>query len=153
MSLKELEESVGGSGGEFVKPEPMPKMITVKGFGIHAGKTWSEWLKVMEPEEELRRDRRLATFFGGAVVESFPNYGKWHALATIRTLWPDLPDWLDWLVTRDDSVAIAIAEEVAKYEQSFRNDSVGTGEKDKGESGFSVFAGDDPEDTDSLGGG
>lgn len=121
MSLKELADSV--TKNETKKWEPpnpgLKKDLTLK----WEDKQWVAPLRLMTPNDKLTRDRICAGFIGirvGANAETFPNYRYWYALATVRTLWNDLPDWLDWLVSNHPTLPIEILEQVELFEDSFR---------------------------------
>lgn len=118
MSLKELAGAVEAKE-KWTPPEPEKgKMVKLD----WKGKSWSAPLRLMTPSERLTRDRLCAGFLGvrTGAAETFPNYRYWFALATIRALWNDIPDWMDWLVTNHSTIAIELLSQVEDYEDSFR---------------------------------
>lgn len=137
MSLDQLAskyEEQQADPDRWEAPEEVPGMVTV----TWRGKEWVGDLRVMSPEEELTRDRLLARWIGAVNVAAFPNYGYWQALATIRTMWPSLPRWMDWFLTHEKNAAVALAMKVDDYEATFREKHVGPGAADSGKAGFSI---------------
>lgn len=91
-------------------------------------KVWTGVPRVLRPEEELERDRYVANILNGATARSFPDYDYYYAVATIRVLWPRLPDWMEWLVTNHRETAEAILGEVLSLQDQFRVAYGGAGE-------------------------
>lgn len=152
-ALKGLDRlAEGGSEEKWEAPEIPERPIRIKGRGPDAGKEWNGWMRIFSAEEELERDRRLASWLGGFAVESMPNYGYWSAMAVIRTMWRDgLPAWMEWNLVHNKAFAFAIATEVEKFEADFRKDYVDQGATNPAEAGFSVTSGDDVPAGDPVG--
>jgi hypothetical protein len=112
-----IDNILKGNTKKWTPPEPEEaKAIEV----VWDDLVWTGVPRVLRPEEELERDRYVANILGGAVARSFPDYDYYYAIATIRVLWPRLPDWMDWLISHDRPTAEAILEEVMAITNSFR---------------------------------
>ena len=154
MSLESLDKHMAGHLENWEPPAEFPtKPIRLKGRKKNAGKVWTDLIRILDPDEALERDRRLAAWIGGNVADSMPRYRFWLALSTIRTMWRDLPKWLSWQIARDERLALDILGEVEKFEAEFRVEYLGESEENPEEGGFSISSGDDAEEGDPVGRG
>lgn len=118
MSLAELTKKAEAAEKWEPPQADKPALVTV----AWGDSTWEGAVTLLSPSKKLTRDRVLAGFFSGLdiQVEFAPRYRYWLALATIRVMWPDLPKWLDWLVTNHEDTALDLLERVEGYEATFR---------------------------------
>ncbi len=118
MSLKDLTKQTAGTVEKWEPPKAdAPKTVRVEWNEL----TWDGQVNLLTPSQKLLRDRQLARFAdGSAAPEAMPRFRYWLALATIRVAWPDLPEWMDWLVTNHEDTALDLLDQVEGHEATFR---------------------------------